>query len=88
MPAAPDWANGMHHGFRRQVARLGNNCMPRLAFALLLAHNLTRGQQRRPGGTVDSAIHAAAAHQRRVGGVDDNVGIDAGDIALHYFNAP
>ena len=41
------------------------------------------GQDRRAAGAVDRAVHAAAAEQRLVGGVDDGVDDLLGDVAAH-----
>jgi len=36
---------------------------------------------------MDSAIHTSAAAQRRVGGIDNGIDIEAGDIALVHGNS-
>lgn len=37
---------------------------------------------RRPSSLMDGAVDTAAAHQMRVGGIDDDVRFDLGDVAL------
>jgi hypothetical protein len=44
------------------------------------AERATFLQQSRPGGAMDGAVHAAAAEQRAVGGVDDRVNVERGDV--------
>ena len=51
------------------------------------AENSARGQQFRPGGAVDGAVHAAAAEQRGVGRVDDGIDVLTGEIALDQLDA-
>ncbi|MNN71633.1 hypothetical protein D3C81_1875870 [compost metagenome] len=48
---------------------------------------LAFGQQAGAGGTVDGAVHTAAAQQGFVGRVDDGVNGQLGDVALPDFNA-
>jgi len=44
-------------------------------------------QQFRPGGAMDRAIHAAAAEQAVIGGIDDRVDRATGDVARHHVPA-
>src|SRR5262249_22628654 len=44
------------------------------------AERATLGEKVRGGGAVDGAIDAAAAEQRSVGGVDDGLDIEGGDV--------
>jgi hypothetical protein len=44
---------------------------------------LASGQDLCAPAAVDRAVHAAAAQQRRVGGVDDGVDLLLRDVALH-----
>ena len=46
------------------------------------AQRAALGQQSRAGSAVDRAVHAAAAQQRGVGGVDDGVDVEPRDVAL------
>ena len=40
------------------------------------------GHDRRAAGAVDRPVDASAAGESRIGGVDDDVGGEAGDVAL------
>jgi hypothetical protein len=42
-------------------------------------------EQFRPGRTMDRAVHAAAAEQRRIGGVDNGINAQGGDIGDDDF---
>ena len=42
-------------------------------------------KQLRPGRTMDRAIDAAPAEERRVGGVDDGVNAQRGDVGNNHF---
>jgi hypothetical protein len=57
---------------RRQSARV-----------TLVAHALALFEDRRPATPVDRAVHAASAHERRVGRVDDRIDLFARDVALY-----
>jgi hypothetical protein len=67
--AMPDRADGMNDMPRRQTITLGDLGVAGCAAAKRAAF----GEQLRPGGTMDRAIDAAAAEQRRIRGVDDGV---------------
>ena len=45
------------------------------------------GQQARPGGTVDGAVHAAAAQEAFIGHIDDGVNFQKSDITLMDFQS-
>ena len=54
------------------------------------AERAALGEQLGPGGAVDRAVHAAAAQERIVGGVDDgihrqcsDVGFDCDQLVVH-----
>ena len=44
------------------------------------AQRLALGQQLRSGGAMDGAVDAAAAEQRRFGGIDDGVDVERRDV--------
>ena len=44
-------------------------------------------QQSAPRGAMDGAVHAAAAQQRIIGGIDDGIHSQLGDVRLHYLDA-
>jgi hypothetical protein len=54
--------------------------MPR-GHPLLLPDDLTSGKELRPGCTMDCAVHAPAAKQRGIGGIDDNIDVKRSDVA-------
>jgi hypothetical protein len=74
--AVPNRAHGVNHMARRQPITPGDfgvaGCaaMKRAAFR----------QQFLPGRAMDRAIHAAAAEQRRIRGVDDGVNAKCRDV--------
>ena len=49
---------------------------------LAAAERAAFGEQLRPGGAMDGAVHAPAAEQGRLGRVDDGVHVEAGDVGL------
>src|SRR4029450_6703994 len=51
------------------------------------AEAFARLEDRGTAGAVDGAVDAAAAEQRRVGGVDDRVHTCRGDVALRELDA-
>ncbi len=79
--AMPDRSDGMNHMLGRQPISFGDlgvaggTTMQCAAF----------GKQFGAGGTMDSAIDAAAAEQRRIGGVDDGVNAQCRDIGNDDF---
>ena len=76
--AAPHRANRMHHIPSRQIKPRRD---PRLTGGT--ATDLTAGgKQIRSGGAVNGAINAATAGQAAIGGIDDNLDIELGDIAV------
>lgn len=62
-----------------QAIALGELGLSRFA----AAQGAALGQQLRPCGTVDGAVHATAAQQALLGGVDDGVHFHGGDIISH-----
>lgn len=78
VPAVPDRADGVDDPFRGQIITLGDF---RLA-GFAAVERAALFQQLRPGGAMDGAVHAAAAQERSVGGVDDGIDVLLGDVAL------
>lgn len=74
--AVPDRADGVDHMARGQTVAAGNLGIAGFA----AAERFTLGEQLRTGCTMDRAIDAAAAKQRRIGGVDDRVDGQRGDV--------
>jgi hypothetical protein len=69
------------------VAAGGANLADRAAHAgLQLRQGKAFFEQLRAGGAVDRAVDAAAAEQGFVGGVDDGVHVQFGDVALPDFD--
>src|SRR5207248_1710879 len=66
----------------RQSIPLGD---PRLARGAA-SERAALGEQLGPRGAMNRAVHAAAAEQRRVGGVDDGVDGLLSDVALDSFD--
>ncbi len=79
--ALPDGADGVDHVLAGQVVSPGD--LGLAGFAAVQRAALL--QQPRAGGAVDGAVHAPAAQQRLVGGVDDGVNLHAGDVISHDF---
>ena len=75
----PDGADGVDDVPAGQVIGGGQLGLSRLT----AVEGAALRQKPRPGGTVDSAVHAAAAQQGGVGGVDDGIGVGLGDVALY-----
>jgi hypothetical protein len=79
--AVPDRADGMNDMPRRQpisqsdFGAAGLAAMERAAF----------GNKLGPGRAMDRAVHATAAEQRRVRGVDDGVNAQARDVGDNDF---
>src|SRR5688572_27075618 len=61
-------------------------CYLRLASATA-AQRAAFGEQFRPGGAVDGAVHAAASEQGRVGGIDEGVNVEGRDVGDDYLDA-
>ncbi len=56
-------------------------------FAGRAASDLTAlGHNRRPTGTVDSAVHTGATGKTAVGGIDNGIRVFRGDVSRHKFN--
>ena len=49
------------------------------------AEGAALGQQSGAGGAMNGPVDSAAAEEGLVGGVDDGIDIEAGDVALNYF---
>jgi len=83
LAAAPNRTNGVDDVTREKAKARGDLGIPRLAAAELGTSRAKLGTC----GTVDRTIHAASAKQRPVGGVDDGVDVEPGDVAFDDFNA-
>ena len=79
---AVDGAHGVYDVLGGQAACGGDDGMACGAAALLGDDFLAFLEDLRAAGAVDGAIDASAAHEGGVGGVDDGLGVLAGDIAL------
>jgi hypothetical protein len=75
---APHRPDRVDHGLRRQPIALGDL---RLADAAT-TEQAARIEQLRARSAMDRPIHATAAEQRSIGGVDDGVHGEGGDIGL------
>src|SRR5262245_40972009 len=82
LAAAPDRTNGVDHVTREEAEARRHLGIPRLTAAELGTSRAKLGTC----GTVDCAIHAASAKQRPVGGVDDGVDVEPGDVAFDDLN--
>src|SRR5262249_9069083 len=81
--AAPDRADGMNDPARGQgMATRESHLTGRAA-----AESATLLEQSRARGAVNRAVHAAAAEQARVGGVDDGIDIERRDVVAHELHA-
>src|SRR5262245_65438126 len=81
--ARPDRADRVDHPASREVARRG-----RLRVACVAASEAPAlREDRRAAGTVDRAVDAAAAEERRVRGVHDRVDLLPRDVALRERDA-
>ena len=79
--AAPDRADGVDDMPGRQpVAARDLGGAGRAA-----AEGLARRKQFRPGGAMDGTVYTAATQQRRVGGVDDGIDGERGDVGDNNF---
>lgn len=74
--AVPDRADGMNHITRGQPVTSGD-----LGVAgVTAAEDAAFGEQFRTGSTMDRTVDAAAAEQRCIGGVDDRIDGERGDV--------
>ena len=79
--AIPHRPNRVNHMLGRQAIASGD-----LGVACLAAvEHAALGHELRPRGTMDRAIDAAAAEQRRICRVDDGVNAQAGDVGNDDF---
>ena len=83
LSTVPNRSNGMDHVARRQTEARGDFRPSRLAAAKLSA---SLGELR-TCGTVDGAADATARGQHGVGGVDDGIDVEPGDVAFDNLNA-
>ena len=72
--AVPDRPDGVDHDTCRQVPGVADDGTARRAEAARAVALLEVGHDRRAARSMDGAVHAAAAAQSAVGGVDDRVG--------------
>src|SRR5512133_218237 len=84
LPAVPDRAHRMddeagRHAMAAGQLRLSRRAAPQAPAFL---------QQARSRRAVDGPVHAAAAQQVAVRGVDDGVHGEGGDVGLHHLQAP
>ena len=79
--AMPDRTDGMNYIPRRQPVTSGDFGVARLAATQRTAF----GQQLGTGRAMDCAIHAAAAEQRGIRGVNDGVNLQACDVGNDNF---
>src|SRR6185436_6787216 len=75
---APHRAYGMNHVASREPVSLGSHCFAGWASGkqFELCHEL------RSGGVVNRAVHATAATERAVGGVDDCVDFERRNVSV------
>src|SRR5262245_37301707 len=78
LPTGPHWSDRVDHVARRKPEARRDLRLPRLAAA---KPGASLGE-RRPCGTVDGAADAAAGGQHRVGGIDDGMDLEPGDVAF------
>src|SRR5262245_66192220 len=83
LAATPDGANGVDHMARLEAETGRDLGLARLATAERGASLFKLGA----GGAMDRAIDAATAEQAPIGGVDDGVDVERGDIALDDLDA-
>ncbi len=74
--AVPDGSDGVDHMPRRQPIALGDLGVAGLATIQHAAFD----RELRPGCAMNRAVDAAAAEQRRIGGVDDGVNAQGRDV--------
>lgn len=72
----PDRADGVDHMPRRQPVAAGDPGIPGVAAAERAAF----GEQFGAGRAMDSTVDAAAAEQGRIGGIDDRIDGERGDV--------
>jgi hypothetical protein len=78
----PDRPDGMEYISARQTIALRNLGVTGFAAAQPGAFL----QQTRSGGPVDGAVHPASTQQRVVGGIDNGINRQCGDIGLNDFD--
>jgi hypothetical protein len=78
LASAPDRTDGVNHVTRRQAEARRDLGISRLAAAKLD----TGRAEFRPCSAMDRAVDPATAEQSPVGGVDDGIDLEPGDVAL------
>ncbi len=81
--AIPDWADSVDHVTRRKPVAFGDFGVT--GFAAM--EQSAFGKQLRAGSAVDSSVYASAAEQGAVGGVDDGVYCESGDVGFEDGDA-
>ena len=84
--AVPDGAHGVDDVFGRQVPGRGIDGFARGAAALSFPDEEAFFQDRLAAPPVDGAIDAPAPEQGVIGGVDDGVDGEVGDVGAEEFN--
>ena len=80
-PAVPDRADGMNHMPGRKPIAVGD--LGAAGFAAM--ERAAFDQKRGAGRAMDRTIHATAAEERRIGGVDDSVNAQRRDVGDEDF---
>ena len=78
-PILPVRADRMDNVFRSEFKTWGYTCLPYRAASNAAACF----QQVRPGGTVYCPINTASTQQRGVGGIDNGINLQGGDVGLN-----
>src|SRR6185503_20006894 len=86
-PAAPDRTHGVDHVAGGEEAGGGDDRLPLRQRTLALPDPLALLEDGGSATAVDGAVHAAPAHQARVGGVDDGVHRLSREVALRQLEA-
>ncbi len=81
--SAPNRADGVNDVAGRKPKARRDLCLPRLAAAEFGAST----GELRTGGMVDRAADTSAGGKHGVGGVDDSVDVEPGDVAFDDLNA-
>ena len=78
----PDRTHGVNHETRRQVMAARDL---RIAGGAAAERAAVR-EQAQPRRAMDGPVHAASAEERGVGGIDDGVDIQLGDVGADDFD--